>query len=487
MGTILGLDIGSRAVKFVQIKESRGKRYLLNFGLKEIPSRVKEKDKAIVETIKDLLREKKIRTKRATAFLAGPSVTIRCIQVPLMSKAELAEGIGWRVREISPMEPEKTVIDFQILGRIIDKKGQKKLNLLVVVAEKELIAHHLSLLKSAGLKPQRITLIPLALAKAFEEKAKNNKAIALINVGTERTDIVILKGGGVVLSRGISSLGSDSVTQLLAGGLGLGFKEAEDLLREEDLMKEGKYTPFFRPALERLKDEIERSFAYYNQQFRTRVEQIILSGEGCQLKNLAQFLAEELGKRVEVGNSLQKMNCDNLTLKQRKELSSLQSHFSLGIGLAQKSPGTINLLKPKTKRKRWKALMEMKASFPSLLILAIVLTYFAIMGRINEIREEVERKASEETKVVRIEEPKPPEPSPPPEPEPIKIVPIIKEEPLSVTGILLGEKRAAAIINGRILRVGDTVEGKTIIAIEKDRVILKKGSEKHILKIREVF
>ena len=53
----------------------------------------------------------------------------------------------------------------------------------------------------------------------------------------------------------------------------------------------------------------------------------------------------------------------------------------------------------------------------------------------------------------------------------------------SLTGILLGNGKATAIINEKIFRVGDIVEGKKIIAIEKNRVILKKGMDEEILRL----
>ena len=53
----------------------------------------------------------------------------------------------------------------------------------------------------------------------------------------------------------------------------------------------------------------------------------------------------------------------------------------------------------------------------------------------------------------------------------------------SLTGILLGNGKAIAIINEKILRVGDLVDGKKIIAIERNRVILKRGMDEEILRM----
>ena len=62
---------------------------------------------------------------------------------------------------------------------------------------------------------------------------------------------------------------------------------------------------------------------------------------------------------------------------------------------------------------------------------------------------------------------------------------MIKGTSASLTGVLVGKGRAgAAIINEKIYRVGDIVDDKKIIAIEKNRVILKKGTDEEILTLK---
>ena len=65
---------------------------------------------------------------------------------------------------------------------------------------------------------------------------------------------------------------------------------------------------------------------------------------------------------------------------------------------------------------------------------------------------------------------------------PLKLM--IKGTPYSLTGVLVGKGRTgAAIINEKIYRVGDTVGDKKIVAIERNRVVLKKGTEEEILRL----
>ena len=65
--------------------------------------------------------------------------------------------------------------------------------------------------------------------------------------------------------------------------------------------------------------------------------------------------------------------------------------------------------------------------------------------------------------------------------QPFKLM--IKGTPYSLTGIMLGPDKAAAIINEKIYRVGDNLETWKIASIKKDRVLLEEGVQIQTLKL----
>ena len=66
-------------------------------------------------------------------------------------------------------------------------------------------------------------------------------------------------------------------------------------------------------------------------------------------------------------------------------------------------------------------------------------------------------------------------------PPPFKLM--IKGTPYSLTGIMVGPEKAAAIINEKIYRVGDVLETWKIVSIKKDRVLLEEGAQIQTLKL----
>lgn len=56
---------------------------------------------------------------------------------------------------------------------------------------------------------------------------------------------------------------------------------------------------------------------------------------------------------------------------------------------------------------------------------------------------------------------------------------------LILTGIVRDEKSATAIIGDYIVKVGDIINGKRVMSIKKDEVVLREGKDKEILKLEE--
>ena len=61
--------------------------------------------------------------------------------------------------------------------------------------------------------------------------------------------------------------------------------------------------------------------------------------------------------------------------------------------------------------------------------------------------------------------------------------PAPKQESLRLHSILFSSLRRRAIINGRLLAVGDRIDGAKLVAIERDRVRLSRQGRKIVLKL----
>ena len=91
--TSLGVDVGTSAVKVVQLKKTPSGPELTGYGIAPLPPEAVEegsiRDPGIVsETIKQLLKEQKIKPERSFASISGQNVIMRFTKLPIMTEAE---------------------------------------------------------------------------------------------------------------------------------------------------------------------------------------------------------------------------------------------------------------------------------------------------------------------------------------------------------------------------------------------------------------
>ena len=95
---IIGLDIGTRTIKAVQLREIVSKWSVVNCGYKELPEEIfdispVEKKTALIEELKKFVNENKFSTKKVATSVSGNSVIVRYVKFPKMNKQDLDKAI----------------------------------------------------------------------------------------------------------------------------------------------------------------------------------------------------------------------------------------------------------------------------------------------------------------------------------------------------------------------------------------------------------
>src|SRR5215210_3147066 len=134
--SVVGLDIGSSAVKAVELKTA-GRAYKVSAYGRELLPADSIVDGAIIdgaavaEAIKRLFEKRSIRTKDVAASLSGNAVIVKKITLPLMTEAELADSIYWEAEQYIPFDIQDVNLDYQVLERG-DPAGKSTMEVLLV-------------------------------------------------------------------------------------------------------------------------------------------------------------------------------------------------------------------------------------------------------------------------------------------------------------------------------------------------------------------
>lgn len=342
----IAIDIGSQTIKWLSLRMTSKGPFLTGFGIKEIPlHREQSPHIPLVETLKDLVKEAPFRLKRSRLTVHGEGFHLLRLTLPSMPKSELAEAIRWELKGKFSFPLETSHVDFYVIEEFTEE-GVKKVDLMAIVCPVHLIDETLSIAREADLKPEHVTLVPLALWNAWErqKRGETDEGVVLIDVGAARTRICFLKKGLLQFYREVIPGGLD-MTKAVAEGLDSGIsseslmEEAEEIKRtlgaRIDLEEEGELVSAspsdgsetqeerwsgsqlrsasfrMRPLLEKLAGEIHRSIDYFQSHSGdTRVKEVLLSGGGARMKHLATFLEEELNLPVSILNPLSNIPFD---------------------------------------------------------------------------------------------------------------------------------------------------------------------------------
>lgn len=196
---LVGVDIGSAAVKVVELHFTEGRPILKRAVVRPI-----QKDKPQI-SIRQILRETGISTTNVAAGLSSPEVVARPFHFPHLPKNELTKAIQLEAEQaiLNGHPLNEIAIDWQILS---DRSSESIRGLLAVVP-KEMIAKRIQTIKSLGLKPRVMDVETLALWNAYwmliGRSQKNSPqspagtappTVLLINIGARTTNLVIVKG-----------------------------------------------------------------------------------------------------------------------------------------------------------------------------------------------------------------------------------------------------------------------------------------------------
>jgi type IV pilus assembly protein PilM len=372
MSETIGLDIGSHSIKLVGLKTTSKGPFLTCVGMKEIPpGKDKEDVNAVSEILKILLREVGLKTKKVRLTVSGSGVHFKRISVPSLPKAELKEAVRWEIKDHLPFPVETAQIDFHILSEYVED-NIKKLDLIVVACPKHLVDRTLSIAERAQLQPIHLDVAPFALWNTLSawDRIKKEETVALIDMGAEQTGIYIFKDGILQFSREVTPAGAD-ITRAIMEGIGstgepeLIYERAEKIKQEmgipsepsQEVLRQAQDAPqqakdttlskisfLVRPVLERLAAEIGRSLDYYRSQFNEeRIDSVLLTGGGANLKNIVSYLGKELRLPVEHFNPLKKILFDSKKIDAQL-LDQVGSAFTIAVGMALPEPKRIELL-----------------------------------------------------------------------------------------------------------------------------------------------
>ncbi|MCJ7618527.1 MAG: pilus assembly protein PilM, partial [Desulfobacterales bacterium] len=229
---LVGLDIGSSALKAGEITATKKGFALKNFGMISIaPGAIEEGNiydpEKVADSIRELFKANNIKEKNVAISIGGYSVIVKKIDLQNVPEEQLQKTIHLEAEQYIPFDISEVNIDYQILGET--EADSNQISVILVAAKKEMISEYINLVQMAGLNPCIIDVDSFALQNIFEVNYDlTDKNVVLIDIGANKTSLNILKGYSSVFMRDVS-LGCSQINQKIISLIDCSFIEAEQL------------------------------------------------------------------------------------------------------------------------------------------------------------------------------------------------------------------------------------------------------------------
>lgn len=339
-GRIVGIDIGQRDIRVVQLRGGTRRPVVESWALLEKEKGNYEAGRWRPDMAQDMrlaLQVNGIKGKRAAVSLPDTMVNLYYRKLPPMPPHELNNAVLWDVRKELTFPADDVVVDHVSLGSVSEGSGTM-MAYLVAVTRKKPLEDLCRALTGLGLKLNCLEFSTMAQVSCLRILGDTAGTVALVDIGAAQTNLVVVKEGEVRFLRVISQ-GGDSITENISHATGLSWWEA-------DKLKSSGVTPgkngdqelirALQQSLESIVDEVYQTFHFYSAERREGgVDRLVISGGGGMMTGIAGFFQEILGLPSQVIDPFSKVSISG-RLRDRERMESWGSRIATALGLALK-------------------------------------------------------------------------------------------------------------------------------------------------------
>ena len=354
-GSVLGIDIGSSAIKIIQLGEKEGVAILENYGelslgpyaglaVGQATSLNKEK---IKEALRDIFNEADLEGNYAAISIPMSSTLLSLIELPRVDKKQLNSMIPIEARKYIPVPVSEVVLDWWMLpkqdaddeeedeetvvGETNDFKNDK-IKVLLAAIHNDTISKYKEIQDSLGLTSGLFEIDVFSSIRSIV--GQNNSVVMVLDMGAETTKLAVVDFG-ILRMQHIINMGSQDISMTLSKMLKINIDEAEEMKREQGLLGDNKEAiAAIQIPLGHIVTEINRFVANYKKKNTRPIDKIILTGGGILLKGLPEFARKKIDIKIEVGDPFSRIETPIFL---QDTLKTAGPEFSVAIGLAIKA------------------------------------------------------------------------------------------------------------------------------------------------------
>jgi len=327
---VIGLDIGSKKIKLVQVKKNKKGIQVAKFASMLTPPGMVEAGiinapEELGQELGKLVEKMRLKGKDVVSSVSGQQLYTRNLIMPKMKLEELKKAVFYQATSFLPIPIEEAAIDVFPLRDFEDEEGNKQTEIFFVAVRQHQVYSLVQTCQAAGLKLKVIDIEPLAIYRLLSssDTIAADRSIGILNIGASGSSLAVFKNEAMTFYR-FFSFGCEA---FLSGN---NFMDVPDWSGLDEIEIEGNDR--FDYLIADLLAELLRSIEYYSIQHNDTVDAVYLVGGGARLKGLDVKLAAGIEREVILVNTLGNLIMpENLAPEAKREL---QYDFAVALGLA---------------------------------------------------------------------------------------------------------------------------------------------------------
>ncbi|HSX16642.1 MAG TPA: type IV pilus assembly protein PilM [Patescibacteria group bacterium] len=339
VSSFFGLDIGTTAIRVVQLRGSGPVKSLVRYAYVPVDSKLvlsdsKTDQQRLAQVIKELLDQARMNTRSVAVGIPSQRVFTGVVDFDRLPPNELAKAIRYQADSLIPTPLEKSKIDWAVIGD--SPKDKTKVEVLLSSVENDFVEQRLDMLESIGLDVIAFEPDNLALTRALVAQDSMQPQM-VIDIGSKSTDIVVTMNGAPRLTRAIPT-GAESIIRSAAQNLNIDDKQARQFVFKFGLSRdklEGRIYDAIIGTVDLLTGEIDKSIKFFQSRYTEMpVSRIIVTGGASALPEFPLYLANKFAVEVEIGNAWRNVS---FAPERQNELLAVSNHFGVAAGLAERA------------------------------------------------------------------------------------------------------------------------------------------------------
>lgn len=338
-----GIEIGSGAIKAIKLEMKGDTPRMTDFAYvphaKVLSTPGLDLADAMRVAVGTLTSQVDLSKASIAVSVPGNAAFARFTKLPPVEPKKVPDIVTFEAAQQIPFDLSEVEWDYQTF----QSPTSPDIEVGIFAIAKDRIRQQLDLLGDVDLRPDVVTLSPLALFNALAydlELDETSPGTVIVDVGTNSTDLIIAEGGRLWI-RTFREASGHLFTEALVNRFNLSYPKAERLKREGEASQNAKHVfQALRPVITDLAQEIQKSIGFYRSNHGgANLTRIIGVGNTFNLPGIRKFLKQQVGIEVYKLQEFKRLQLDKPLEARKEEFDGNALGWATAYGLALQGLG----------------------------------------------------------------------------------------------------------------------------------------------------